>query len=379
MSPKIRSKGFQTKLAKDFHNLKKSHSVLPTKQGYDRWASIYDSDGNPLIALEEPVIKRLLGDVKGLKVVDVGCGTGRHALKLAEEGAEVIAADFSEGMIQTAQKKARAGSVQFVNHDVTKPLPFSDSMFDRVLCCLVLEHIQNLEPFFRELGRICRKEGYIVISAMHPAMWLKGQSARFTDPESGKELRPRSYPQQISDYVMHAMRSGLLVDYMSEHAPDDKLARKFPRAQKHIGWPMLLVMRLRWPDAPYRDAVRGQAPLWKDVSGGAQVATFVVKDLKQARKFYVDRLGLTIDREEQGRYVMVHAGSLLLCIDLEDSENKARGGGASVLFHANNLDRIAKGLDGRGVAYERHSRNRGNGYIEVRDPEGYKLIFAEKL
>lgn len=247
-----------------------SPAVLPTRQGYDRWAATYDSDGNPLVALEKPVIKALLGRVRGLRVADIGCGTGRHALALAREGADVTAVDFSRSMLQVARSKAGSGKVRFRLHDVRRPLPFRDSMFDRVLCGLVLEHLRDLDSFFRELGRVCRKDGYIVISAMHPAMWLKGQSARFFDPASGGEVRPRSYPQRISDYVMAIVRSGLVIDSMSEHAPGPGLARRFPRAAKHIGWPMLLALRLRRSDspaAPGRRCVRRHSAL-----GGQTVA-----------------------------------------------------------------------------------------------------------
>ena len=44
---------------------------LPTREGYDRWAAVYDDDGNPLIALEEPQVDRLLGDVSGLAIADI--------------------------------------------------------------------------------------------------------------------------------------------------------------------------------------------------------------------------------------------------------------------------------------------------------------------
>ena len=49
---------------------------LPTQAGYDRWAAIYDHDANPLQALEGPRVRELLGDVRGLTVLDLGCGTG---------------------------------------------------------------------------------------------------------------------------------------------------------------------------------------------------------------------------------------------------------------------------------------------------------------
>ncbi|MFA6004843.1 MAG: class I SAM-dependent methyltransferase, partial [Elusimicrobiota bacterium] len=214
-------------------------TILPTKKGYDRWAAVYDCDGNPLIALEEPVIRKLLGPVRGLRVADIGCGTGRYAVRLARQGARVTALDFSTGMLAKARAKPGAKAVQFICHDLARKLPLKTGSFDRVICSLVLEHIADLDAFFRELGRICRPRGRIVISAMHPALWLKGQSARFYDPATGQEIRPHSHRQQLSDYVMAATRAGLHIEHLSEHAPDAALAKKLPRAAKHIGWPLL--------------------------------------------------------------------------------------------------------------------------------------------
>lgn len=76
---------------------------LTTREGYDRWAAVYDTDGNPLIAMEEPEVDRLVGDISGRAVLDVGCGTGRHALRFAAAGAHVTAIDFSEEMLRKAQ------------------------------------------------------------------------------------------------------------------------------------------------------------------------------------------------------------------------------------------------------------------------------------
>ena len=46
--------------------------VLPTRDGYDRWAATYDTMGNWLLELEEPLVDRAVGDVQGLEVLDVG-------------------------------------------------------------------------------------------------------------------------------------------------------------------------------------------------------------------------------------------------------------------------------------------------------------------
>src|SRR5688572_13307737 len=93
---------------------------LPTREGYDRWAPTYDTDGNPLVALEEPLVERLMGEVEGLDVLDVGCGTGRHAIRLAAAGARVRGIDFSEAMLDQARQKPGAERVEFRGHDLSR-------------------------------------------------------------------------------------------------------------------------------------------------------------------------------------------------------------------------------------------------------------------
>lgn len=213
-------------------------TTVPAKAGYDRWAATYDESGNPLTRLEEPVLKRLLGPVAGLRLLDVGCGTGRHAVELARRGADVTGLDFSPGMLGRAIARAESEGVraELLAHDVSKPLPFNDDAFDRVISCLVLEHVKNLDAFFAELGRVCRPGGFLVVTAMHPAMFLKGSSARFRDARTGQKVAPRShFEQRLSHYVMAGLRAGLTLDILEEH--DGR--------GEHAGWPMLAALKLR--------------------------------------------------------------------------------------------------------------------------------------
>ena len=219
--------------------------MVATAEGYDRWAEIYDDDFNALVELEQPLVTAMLSDVGGLDVADLGCGTGRHALRLAEGGARVTALDFSSGMIERARAKPGWDKLRYIEHDLSTPLPLADASFDRVLSCLVLDHIADLASFFHECRRICRPDGFIVVSTMHPAMMLRGIMAHFSDPTTGRDILPKSYPHQISDYVMAVQEAGLRFERLSEHIVDDELAATSPRAAKYHGWPLLLLMRLR--------------------------------------------------------------------------------------------------------------------------------------
>jgi malonyl-CoA O-methyltransferase len=218
--------------------------VVDTRAGYDRWSHQYDVDGNPLIALEEKYFPEILGAVRGLRVADIGCGTGRHASRLVRAGARVTALDFSTGMMSKAREKVGASEAAFAVADVSTTLPLRDHRFERVICCLVLDHISDVTGLFTELKRICGRDGFIAISAMHPAMMLREVQAQFHDPKSGVTVRPRSAPNQISDYVNAATAAALRIDHMSEHAIDAEVAERYPRAMKYLGWPILLMMRL---------------------------------------------------------------------------------------------------------------------------------------
>ena len=220
---------------------------LSTREGYDRWSACYDEEDNPLIALEEPKVAELLGPVSGLRILDLGCGTGRHALRLAAAGAQVTAVDFSEGMLARARSRSGNLPVEFRTHDLTRPLTFADASFDRIICGLVLDHISELTPLFVEMRRVCRPAGFAVISVMHPAMMLRGVEARFTDRTTGREIRPASTRNQLTDYINAALAAAWTLDHASEHAVDEALAARSERARKYAGWLMLFLMRLTPP------------------------------------------------------------------------------------------------------------------------------------
>jgi SAM-dependent methyltransferase len=255
-----------------FDGLPETSKVMETKSGYDKWAEIYDTEDNPLIALENRFLPGMLGlgsdgfgvagmgpfgkdsnappqvrEVRGGTVADLGCGTGRWTLRLAQAGARVTALDFSEGMLARArQKAAEAGlTPDFLQHDLTSALPLPGDAFDIVLSCLALEHVPALAATFAEMTRICRPDGRIIVTAMHPAMMFLGIEARFTDPQTGQVTYPISARHEISDYVQAGLGAGLRLTQLGEWAVDEALVAVSSRSARYLGWPLLLIMEFR--------------------------------------------------------------------------------------------------------------------------------------
>jgi ubiquinone/menaquinone biosynthesis C-methylase UbiE len=108
-----------------------------------------------------PALARL-GDVRGLRVLDYGCGHGMAAVVLARRGAHVTAFDLSAGYLGEAGRRAAANRVRLdlVQADGHR-LPFADATFDRVWGNAVLHHL-DIDTAGRELLRVLRPGGVAV-------------------------------------------------------------------------------------------------------------------------------------------------------------------------------------------------------------------------
>ncbi len=218
---------------------------MDAQSGYDRWSAIYDTEVNPLIALEEPIVRQWAANLAGSHVADVGCGTGRHTTYLAQSGAQVDAYDFSPGMMAKAMEKLDTANVAFHQHVFPNPLPVKDNTFDLVIFALVADHIEDLPSAFKELHRVVKPKGKVIFTVLHPAMNELGLTARFTDPDSSKEVRVAAFQHPYDNYLSAVISAGFNIMEIKDSKADEALAAQAPRARKYLGHPMLLAMKLR--------------------------------------------------------------------------------------------------------------------------------------
>ena len=105
-------------------------------------------------------------DVRGCKrILDAGCGNGRYSrflLKHADPDAFITAFDLSQKMLARARQRLNSDRVSHVAADLTR-LPYADAIFDAVVCGWVLEHLPDPRPGLRELARVLRPGGKLLL------------------------------------------------------------------------------------------------------------------------------------------------------------------------------------------------------------------------
>jgi ubiquinone biosynthesis O-methyltransferase len=138
-------------------------SGLPA--AYEEWRS--SRLGQITDALEERLLLDLLGPVRGLTVLDVGCGDGVLASALARRGAQVTGLDIDPQMLAVAERRARSESIelQLVEGRV-EALPFPSETFDRVVAVAVLCFVRDTDQAMSEIARILRPGGRVVIGEL---------------------------------------------------------------------------------------------------------------------------------------------------------------------------------------------------------------------
>lgn len=193
---------------------------MNTQEAYDRWAESYDSVVNKTRDLEHAAAKQSLSSADFSRVIELGCGTGKNTVWIAERAKELVALDFSEEMMNIARQKITTPHVQFRQADITKEWNFGKATL--ITCSLVLEHIENLNFVFHQVSRSLEKEGCFYVCELHPFKQLQASRARFE--HEGKLIELEYFVHHISDFFNAAQQNELQCIRLQEWFDDDNRA-----------------------------------------------------------------------------------------------------------------------------------------------------------
>lgn len=192
---------------------------------------------------ERPAIISMLPDVAGKRVLDVGCGSGPLSAWLASRGADVVGFDASAKMVRLAEKR-NIEHASFRVADLAQPLDFlTDRSFDVAVASLVMHYLHDWVMPLRELRRILRPDGELIISTHHPAQDIElSVTGNYFAIEllherwnlGGKPFEVHFWRRPLSDMFAAFNQAGLTVLRFQEPQPLPECRERFPQAWKAL-------------------------------------------------------------------------------------------------------------------------------------------------
>jgi len=202
-------------------------------QNYDRTNTVLSLGNDRLWRI---ATTRAIAPRPGQRILDIAAGTGASSVALARSGAEVVAADFSPGMIAEGQRRhGGVPNLSFVEADATA-LPFGDAEFDTVTISFGLRNVNDPRAALAEMRRVAKPGGRLVVCEFsHPQHPLFAGLYRF-------------YNDRILPVVAKGVSSNAdAYDYLNESIKD------WPDQRTLSAW----IRDAGWTDVAYRDLTFG--------------------------------------------------------------------------------------------------------------------------
>jgi 2-polyprenyl-3-methyl-5-hydroxy-6-metoxy-1,4-benzoquinol methylase len=227
------------------------------------------------LEMNNPAMFEVLGDIKGKKLLDIGCGEGLNTRLMAEKGAIVIGVDFSREMIKLALEEEERENLGIEYHvaDACDLEIFGDKTFDVVASFMAIQDVEDYGGAIKEVSRVLKDDGRFVFGIPHPCFevrildgkkiggWVYEDSSDITDKESAlnqkldreplyytmdlyfdrrpdtidwnmerltKHFKTSSFHRTLTDYSEALRNAGLLISRMLEPLPTEKGLKEHP-------------------------------------------------------------------------------------------------------------------------------------------------------
>jgi len=211
-------------------------------------------------AAEWPALRALLPDLRGLKIVDLGCGAGWFCRWAREQGAaQILGIDISQKMLERAEANTADSAITYIRADLEQ-LDLPQAGFDLAYSSLALHYIEKLEPLFLTLYRALVPGASFVFSIEHPIYmaptrpgWILDANGRRTWPVDSYQIEGKRVTNWLADGVVKyhrtigttlnlLIRQGFMIRHVEEWAPSDVQIAAKPDLAEERDRPMFLLI-----------------------------------------------------------------------------------------------------------------------------------------
>ncbi len=227
---------------------------MKNEAAYDVWSNTYDTALNSTVASDDLAFPPLWSELKNLRVLEIGPGTGRHTLRLLQQKNTVLGIDVSSGMLAKAKDRLRSQGVwdesriSLIHGDATQVHPqqvLRDGPFDAAVCALVVEHISDLALFFTTVAQYLKGLAPFYLSEIHPSRAKKGRLAHFISEKTGEEVWLEGTAHTDEAYLRAANDAGFELILAKDGLGTEALVQLNPEWIKYVGAPMVRMWEFR--------------------------------------------------------------------------------------------------------------------------------------
>lgn len=215
---------------------------------FEGYKQIRDNAENANNLFEIPALLSLLPDMKGLRVLDLGCGFGEHCRRFIELGAEkVVGIDISEKMLEVARAENSDPRITYINMPM-EDLNQIDEKFDIVISSLAFHYVEDFSGVVKRIYELLIPGGLFVFSQENPLNTCHSGGNRWTRDENGKKIylnlagygiegeresvwfvdNVKKYHRTFSTIVNTLTEAGFSVERMIEPLPTEEFLKEHP-------------------------------------------------------------------------------------------------------------------------------------------------------
>jgi SAM-dependent methyltransferase len=240
-----------------------TQNIYDTQQFFEGYSQLGRSVEGLAGAAEWPALRALLPDLRGLRVVDLGCGFGWFCRWAAEHGAAaVLGLDVSENMLARAATTNAGPNITYDRADLER-LELAEARFDLVYSSLALHYVEDLAGLLKTVHRALAGGGHLVFSIEHPIYmapmhprWLVDTDGRKSWPVDHYLVEGARRTNWLADGVIKQHRTigttlnllieiGFAIGHVEEWGPTDAQIAAMPELVQERERPMFLLIAAR--------------------------------------------------------------------------------------------------------------------------------------
>lgn len=244
-------------------------NIFDNEEFFNSYIELRNGEINLNALLEQPAMEKLLPQLQGKSVLDLGCGYGHNCMEFINRGANcVVGIDISEKMLDIARKENAHKDIEYLNMSMTDTYKLGKK-FDLIYSSLAFHYIEDFESLAKKMYDSLKNGGTLLFSQEHPisTATIDGKG-HYNRDENGKRISYTmssyneigirhikwfvddviKYHRTMGNIITSLAKAGFIIDTVCEPLPSEEAIKIYPDIVKEYIKPCFLIVKARKSD-----------------------------------------------------------------------------------------------------------------------------------